>query len=72
MAKRDFVKTRAASCTNVDLSGNRAHEAVVGSLLVSVYKLTAEVKALYSCHTGGVTDHSSVVRMGYGRWGYPN
>lgn len=26
---------------NVDLSGNKAHEAVLGSPLVSVYKLTA-------------------------------
>lgn len=37
---------------NVDSSGNKAHEAVLGCLLGAVYKLTAEVKALYSCHTG--------------------
>lgn len=31
MAKGDFGKTRAAACTTVDLSGNQAHEAFVGS-----------------------------------------
>lgn len=41
------------SVMNVDLSGNGAHEAVLSRLLVSVYKLTAEVKALYSCHMRG-------------------
>lgn len=55
MAKRDFGKTRAASSMNVDLSW--AHDAVFGSLPVSVYKLTAEVKPSTAVMQGGVTDH---------------
>lgn len=39
MAKRDFWKTRAVSCMNVE---NKVHAAILGSLLVSLYKLLAE------------------------------
>lgn len=52
LAKRDFYKTRAESCMNVDLSGYKADEAALGRLLVSVHKPTVEVEAPYSCHTG--------------------
>lgn len=38
-------KTRAVSCMNVDSWGNKVHVPVLGNK-------TAEVKALYSCHTG--------------------
>lgn len=54
MAERDFWEDKGSVSLNVDLSGNKAHEAVLGSPLLSVYKLTAEVKAPYSCHTGGL------------------
>lgn len=53
---------------NVDLSGNKAHEAVLGRLLVSVYKVTAEQdrsKPSTAVTQGGVTDHFELSWRGW-------
>lgn len=53
---------------NVDLSGNKAHEAVLGRLLVSVYKLTAAQHRSKPCTAvtqGDVTDHFELLWRGW-------